>query len=581
MKKKMLFIIIAILLIIVIIAAIVIGVLLNANKSVGSKWGDTYYAYLNEAAEEKDEDEVLEKYGISPKMKNIKLQFCEVEENSAPAMIMTYSKNDTNYVNIYQITDDDKVTFISYKEPTEIEFLYNIEKEAYNWYIHKIDTENDSYSSLNNIISKLKDNSKKSDKSDKVNVAELEADYTIKKNEKEISQKTVDGSEIKISKFDTIFIKPEVEENKQIDFKVGMSKKDLKNRMKKAVKNYKKESEIVTDKVKNEVSDKADNIKETIKKIDEAKQEITKKEEESKGLQVGKCTLKYGDYKSDVSTMESKLYGTITLKPNGKFHIKSNYNESSGMELKTILDCDGKYTVELNQSDGYPDSYTNYVAFQPDDGEKFYFEVYKNDAMSDQWHQYSYVGNNASNNTSSNTSNNSTKETTSTTSVSSSAQNGIDEEYKNYVKNKEYEQITKDWDSKPVNYCMYDINQDGQKELILASENDGGWQFSLILTYDKSSKKVIQVANIYGYGGLRYSQKDKQIVYADTKPFQGAGAYGFYEMKNNKMVIAKTVGTDDINSYFIKIEGQELKHVSSDEASAQYNDLISFEYSKL
>ena len=118
MKKKMLFIIIAILLIIVIIAAIVIGVLLNANKSVGSKWGDTYYAYLNEAAEEKDEDEVLEKYGISPKMKNIKLQFCEVEENSAPAMIMTYSKNDTNYVNIYQITDDDKVTFISYNEPT-------------------------------------------------------------------------------------------------------------------------------------------------------------------------------------------------------------------------------------------------------------------------------------------------------------------------------------------------------------------------------------------------------------------------------------------------------------------------------
>ena len=103
----------------------------------------------------------------------------------------------------------------------------------------------------------------------------------------------------------------------------------------------------------------------------------------------------------------------------------------------------------------------------------------------------------------------------------------------------------------------------------------------MILTYDKSSKKVIQVANIYGYGGLRYSKKDKQIVYADTKPFQGAGAYGFYEMKNNKMVIAKTVGTDDINSYFIKIEGQELKHVSSDEASAQYNDLISFEYSKL
>ena len=131
MKKKVLFIIIAILLIALIAGGIVIGLLLNKTKSTGSKWGDTYYAYLSEAVKEKDLKEADEKYGIKLNMKDAKLQFCEVEDDEVPAMIMTYEQNDTNYVNVYQICDDDKVTFISYKQPTEAEFLYNIEKVVY------------------------------------------------------------------------------------------------------------------------------------------------------------------------------------------------------------------------------------------------------------------------------------------------------------------------------------------------------------------------------------------------------------------------------------------------------------------
>lgn len=569
MKKKSLVIgIIAILLIIIIIGAVVIALLLNQNKTVGSKWGDTYYAYLNEAINEKDLDDAYEKYGIKSGMKNAKIQFCEVEKDEAPSMIMTYEQSDNQYVNVYQITDDDKVNFISYKQPTDVEFLYNIEKDDYIWYIHKYDSNSDSYSSLNNIVNNLKENSKQSDKSKNINIAELEADYSIKKDEEEITQKTVNGETLSISKFDTIFVKPDVKLNKTIDFDINISEKDLKEKISKVVDNYKTEDKILTDDVKEEVSKKAEETKEKVKKIEEAKEAVNKKEEEeAKGVKVGNYTLKYGIYVSDVAQMDKECYGTITLKPDGKFHIKSNYDEERGTIEKKNIDCDGTYEVKLNQPTGYPDDYANYIVFKPDSAKQFSFEVIKDNSFSDQWHGYNFSTSAQTNNAS--------------TSATVNVPSDIDDVYKDYVKNKEYEKYTKDWVVKPTNYCMYDINQDGQKELLILSDNDMGWQYVQICTYYKSSQKVIEVANVYAYGGLRYSKNDKQIVYTEVKPFTGAMAYGFYEMKNNKLALVKTVGSDDIDSYFIKIEGQEMKHVTNDECSAQFDELIYFEYSKL
>lgn len=98
MKKKIWLIIIPIILVIIIVSAIVIAILLKKGNekddeiSTGSTWGDTYYAYLKEAITEKDLTEAEEKYGMKLDMKDAKLQFCEVEENQDPAMIMTYQK---------------------------------------------------------------------------------------------------------------------------------------------------------------------------------------------------------------------------------------------------------------------------------------------------------------------------------------------------------------------------------------------------------------------------------------------------------------------------------------------------------
>ena len=85
MKKKVLLIIIPIVLvflIIGIIGAIFVGMWLNKNKTVGTTWGDTYYAYLKEAINDKNLGDAEEKYGMQLGMKDAKIGFCDINKDS-------------------------------------------------------------------------------------------------------------------------------------------------------------------------------------------------------------------------------------------------------------------------------------------------------------------------------------------------------------------------------------------------------------------------------------------------------------------------------------------------------------------
>ena len=394
MKKKVLLIILPIILVIAIVAAIIVAVIVNKNKeeeSTGSKWGDTYYAYLKDAVNEEDINIAESKYGIILGMKDSKIQFCEVDEGQDPTMIMTYKRENNSYVNVYQITDKNKVNYIAYKQPTEVEYLYNIEKDEYSWYIHETGTDSDSYSSLKNISDKLKQNAEESNNSKSDYVAEMVADYTIKKEEATITQETTDGETITLDKFDEIFVRPEIEPNKQIDFNSDTKDKDLKKEIKSAVDSYKKDSKKITDAVKEVVAKKVEEVRAKKESIAKAKTDVENKkkaEEYSKGLKVGNATLKYGVYTYTGEggyTPGQTLKGEITLKPEGKFHIKSNFDDMSGQAAS--YDEDGTYTIELDRDDGYGGK-SNYIRFKGDKGYSMVFDVYKDNSFSDQWHFY-------------------------------------------------------------------------------------------------------------------------------------------------------------------------------------------------
>lgn len=282
MKKKVLLIIIPIILvflIIGIIGAVFVGIWINKNKTVGTTWGDTYYAYLKEAINEKDLRKAEERFGMQLGMKDVKIGFCDIDENENPSMVMTYSKEENKYINVYQINNDNKVTYIAYKNPAEIEYLYNIENENYNWYIHENSSVSDSYMLLKNIADKLKINSGKSEENEDINIAEIQVDYTINKDESEISQETIDGNTIEMTKFDQIFVKPEISLDNQMDFNIDIKENELKKLVTNLVSNFNKESEKLTDEIKENVIKKAEESKNKIKEIETAKKQVTQAKE--------------------------------------------------------------------------------------------------------------------------------------------------------------------------------------------------------------------------------------------------------------------------------------------------------------
>lgn len=363
---------------IILIVAIVVGAYfgykyVQENKTVGTEWGDTYYAYLKEAISEESNKE---DYGLQNGMNDIELQFIETEEQY-PVMVMTYNKDNNQYVNLYKTSGSGNVDKVIYTEPATVEFLYNIKNETYSWYLHTETNKDDSYKSLNGLLQQP-DNNK--------------ADYTIKKGE-ETTQKTVSGDTITLSKFDETFVEPEVETGEKVEFSTELESKDLRENIENAVEEYKPQTEIITDEVKSETEAEVKEMEETKKSIEQAKEEIKKEEERkaaeelAKGLKVGSVTLKYGKYVSDVSQMDSSMYGTILLRPNGKFHIKANCE--GGYPYKT-LDCDGTYkTDKIENSMEYFDG----LRFTTDTGVTFSLEAHSGGRLSDQWHGYSYVGN--------------------------------------------------------------------------------------------------------------------------------------------------------------------------------------------
>ena len=363
------------------------------------------------------------------------IQFCDIEENETPAMVMTYTKDGVDYVNTYKISNDNKVINVVYKEPSTVEFLYNIELQQYIWYVHIQNGNQDSYKPIssgfedleadNSVTENVTSNTNSANVSNDVNVSnisnvtnainvasddatkvEVTPEYTFEKDEA-TTVETVDGETLTISKFDETFVKPETEVSQKVDFDINsMDEKVIKDAVASTVSGYKTEEQMVTEDVKSNVEEKVTEIQNKQEEIKTAQEEKAKKEEEerkaeearkaaeeaAKGLKVGNCTLKYGTYKFEMSSMTPPLSATLVLNQNGTFTLKTvNYGESDTLAESENLT--GTYKVRLNQ-ETYPGTYENMIRFTPNNGADFFdMTVSENNSMHDQWHEYYYSGN--------------------------------------------------------------------------------------------------------------------------------------------------------------------------------------------
>ena len=165
------------------------------------------------------------------------------------------------------------------------------------------------------------------------------------------------------------------------------------------------------------------------------------------------------------------------------------------------------------------------------------------------------------------------------TSVSEENEEINEEEiYMSYLKNKEYESLTTDWEMEPEFYSLYDIDGNGILELMI-SFNDYGFGNNLILTYDPVDKKVEKVWDKLIYGGLRYHEGRKEIEYTEIKPFYGASVATFATLVNGEIISVRNVVLDG-EAYYV-YEGNDRREVTKEEYSSYFDDLIYFEEKEL
>ena len=335
----------AIITIIVILILVALGVggffayqYVQENQTVGTAWGDTYYAYLKQASETETQSE-KELYGINQDMQNAKIEFCEIKENEAPAMVMTYEKDGKQYLTTYYINKEGEVKYTAHNMPSTLELLYNIELEQYIWYIN---TESESTNTYKPLINSTDITVQESTTSEgKTETTE----YIISKDE-ETTQETVDGENITLTKFDETFVKPEIEESAKIDFNIDLIVKEIKQTIEEAIKGFKIESEIVTDDVEKQVEEKVNEVENTKQQMETAKQEIEqkkaeeeakKKAEEEARKAAEEAAKKQQEENTTTSTTSS---GRITKEQAEKLaqQIDGTYAEEVGYEIGYTLE---------------------------------------------------------------------------------------------------------------------------------------------------------------------------------------------------------------------------------------------------
>lgn len=331
---------------------------IDLSSPIKEDWGQKYYTYLKSAEEDKNID-----IKLPEDLKNSKIGFYEIKGLNEPIMIITYEKQNNNYMNIYYIKDDE-VKVIDFNNPTSIQFLYNIEEDNYDYYTYTLNNNNETYKK---IIDEINGNSK---------------DYTFNDEEKD-SVIDVNGNEIYILKMDKTFIKLNTQNN-TLDYNNDLKIKELKNLIIDTIKQYEPQDKLVNDDIKNKVEEEKKIVNSKIEEIKKAEEEVEKKKEEElkKGYQVGNATLAYGTYKFDVSDFKDLGFKeddeVLILNVDKTCH----YTRKSNVGQPIDTDCTFESDDILNSFE-----FQKGISLYDKDGNLIYgFMVYQNNSLSDQWH---------------------------------------------------------------------------------------------------------------------------------------------------------------------------------------------------
>ena len=420
-SKKGVIIAIVVLSIVVVIFGIIIALLLYRSsledKTTGSEWSDTYYKFIKERSKSKDDHGYL-----STKSK---ISFAQSKGAKYPLMIVKYDnmcgEKKFSTIDIYGIVDNKVEYFIGNSAKTaEVKLYYDIDKNEYKYYLHIGDEGVERYESLDtikydhdnyNVLKIMKEKGITDIESQEYKdlsseLYKKQAEDTNREyieyygSEIKVVQNKLDGGTIEYNKIDEKLVDTDVTP-KTFDYDKGMDVIKIREEVIEEKKDYKDINELVNKAIEKVVKKQLEIIEKVKKDIEDAKAEIKADEEKkakeaeealyAKGLTVGSYNLKFGKYTTSIPNGGidgSDLYGTITLKPNGKFHITTNFEQSS-FESRNI-DEDGTYTIgtAINSFETQ-----DAIHFKTNSGYKFTFFVCSNTYFNSQSSIYNYSGN--------------------------------------------------------------------------------------------------------------------------------------------------------------------------------------------
>lgn len=280
MKKK----VIVILIILVIIASVGFGgyFIYQRNKQQDPfelEWVRIYYDYMRESHETLKANQ----NGLKYYREDEKIEFCKIENIRNPVMLYNYKELGVTFTNIFYINDNNEVKPLkSFKKDFNVEYLYDVEKQNYDYYAHESYSDKENYTKIAESIKANEEEQKNKGTENTSNINTFEI-------EEKDSVTTLDGQVLEISKFDQKFIKTNVVEDNWKDINFDNYEDAIKKDFSRAVRNMEK---ILTEEIKQEVSEKEEKIQSKKEKMIKAIQEIEQKEEEERRIAEEEARIK-------------------------------------------------------------------------------------------------------------------------------------------------------------------------------------------------------------------------------------------------------------------------------------------------
>ncbi len=170
--------------------------------------------------------------------------------------------------------------------------------------------------------------------------------------------------------------------------------------------------------------------------------------------------------------------------------------------------------------------------------------------------------------------------------LSNSGQSSTANGWDSFISNAEYSKYIESDQKLPQSYAIYDLDGDGNTELLLEAQDSDGSPFFFTWIFRKTNDGIQIICDDYGYSSYRFNPERMEIVGSpETRSNLMLSYTPFYKLKDGKIESLYTVGidktTEEEGGPYFKSDEDNLEWITESEYEEYYNGIIDFEWKGL